>query len=240
MRALVVDDERLARTELRRLLQAHPEVEIVGEAADSDEAEVLIRDSRPDLLFLDIQMPGRNGFELLASLAKPPRVIFTTAYDEYAFRAFEFSAVDYLLKPVDAGRLAHALERLQEPAREPRAARGEATRRLGEDDQVLVREGESCWFVKMRDIRLLESEGNYTRVHFGEQRPLLPRSLNTLEERLDPHVFFRANRQHIINLRCVEKIEPWFSGGLLVRLSGGAKIEMSRRQGQRFRELMSL
>ena len=240
MRALVIDDERLARTELRRLLQAHPEVEIVGEAADADDAETLISDTKPDLLFLDIQMPGRNGFELLASLAKPPRVIFTTAYDEYAFRAFEFSAVDYLLKPVDAGRLAHALERLQQPARETRAERGEATRRLGEDDQVLVREGESCWFVKMRDIRLLESEGNYTRVHFGEQRPLLPRSLNTLEERLDPHVFFRANRQHIINLRCVEKIEPWFSGGLLVQLSGGAKIEMSRRQGQRFRELMSL
>ena len=240
MKALLIDDERLARTELRRLLEAHPEVEIVGEAANASEAERRIRETHPDLLFLDIQMPGRNGFELLAGLEKPPRVIFTTAYDEYAFRAFEFSAVDYLLKPIEAARLAHALQRLHQPVTEASSREPETARRLGEEDQVLLRDGDNCWFVKMRDIRLFESEGNYTRVFFADNRPLLPRSLNTLEERLDPHVFFRANRQHIINLRCVEKIEPWFSGGLLVQLSGGAKVEMSRRQGQRFRELMSL
>jgi two-component system LytT family response regulator len=221
------------------LLAAHPEIEIVGEAANADDASAAIAEHTPDLLFLDIQMPGRNGFELLADLPRPPRVIFTTAYDEYAFRAFEVSAVDYLLKPIDAARLAQALQRLREPASEP-VSRGEPTRRLGEDDQVLLRDGDSCWFVRLRDIQLFESEGNYTRVIFNGERPLVPRSLNSLEERLDPQVFFRANRQQIINLRSVEKIEPWFSGGLLVRLTSGAKIEMSRRQGQRFRELMSL
>jgi two-component system LytT family response regulator len=240
MTALIIDDERLARGELRRLLAAHDEIAIVGEAANATEAEARIAELRPELLFLDIQMPGRNGFELLTGLKRPPRVIFTTAYDEYAFRAFEVSAVDYLLKPIDAARLAQAIERLHQPPVETPLAASGSPRRLGENDQVLLREGDNCWFVKMRDIRLFESEGNYTRVYFAEHGPLLPRSLNTLEERLDPQLFFRANRQHIINLRCVEKIEPWFSGGLLVRLNGGAKIEMSRRQGQRFRELMSL
>lgn len=239
MKTLLVDDERLARAELRRLLAAHTEVEIIGEAANADEAAAAIAKRSPDLLFLDIQMPGRNGFELLAALPHPPRVIFTTAYDEYAFRAFEVSAVDYLLKPIDAARLAQALQRLREPAPEP-TSRVEPTRRLGEDDQVLLRDGDNCWFVRLREIQVFESEGNYTRVLFAGQRPLVPRSLNSLEERLDPQVFFRANRQQIINLRSVEKIEPWFSGGLRVRLTSGATIEMSRRQGQRFRELMSL
>lgn len=239
MKTLLVDDERLARNELRRLLRVHPEVEIVGEAANADEAEARIAELQPELLFLDIQMPGRTGFELLAGLRHQLQVIFSTAHDEHAFRAFEVSAVDYLLKPSDAARLAQALQRLREPAGEP-PERPEPPRRWSENDQVLLRDGENCWFVKMHEIRLFESEGNFTRVYFDEHRPLLPRSLNTLEERLDPQIFFRANRQHIINLRCVHKIEPWFSGGLLVWMAGGAKIEMSRRQGQRFRELMSL
>ena len=240
MRALLIDDERLARTGLRRLLAAHPEVEIVGEAANADEAEERIRETQPELLFLDVQMPGRNGFELLANLSHQPAVIFTTAFDEYAFRAFEISAVDYLLKPIDAPRLAQALRRLrQQPAPEALPPPGRP-RRLGEHDQVLLRDGDSCWFVKMQDIRVFESEGNYTRVYFAAERPLLPRSLNNLEERLDPQMFFRASRQHIINLRCVERIEPWFSGGLLAHMAGGLKIEMSRRQGQKFRELMAL
>jgi two-component system LytT family response regulator len=239
MKTLLIDDERLARAELRRLLAKHPDIEIVGEAANAQQADARIAELKPDLLFLDIQMPGRNGFELLTQLERQPRVIFTTAYDEYAFRAFEVSAVDYLLKPIDAGRLAQALERLGTSAAEP-PERSDPTRRLGETDQVLLRDGDNCWFVKMRDIRLFESEGNYTRVFFAEHRPLLPRSLNNLEERLDPTIFFRASRRHIINLRSVEKIEPWFSGGLLARMSGGEKIEMSRRQGQRFREIMSL
>jgi two-component system LytT family response regulator len=177
---------------------------------------------------------------LLESLEPPvPRVIFTTAFDEFAVKAFELNALDYLLKPVDPARLAAALGRLREQAGtapEP----GEKSTRLAADDKVFVREGDHCWFVEVRRIRLLESEGNYTRVHFDDAQPQLFRSLNAMEARLDPKCFFRANRRQIINFAWIEKIEPWFSGGLLVQLKGGAKVELSRRQAQEFREKMSL
>lgn len=239
MKALLIDDERLARNELRRLLVAFPQIEIVGEASTAKQARELIGSVRPDLVFLDVQMPGETGLELLESLEPPaPRVIFTTAYDEFAVKAFELNALDYLLKPVDPARLATALARLEErPAGAPAAA---PTGRLANEDKVFVREGDRCWFVEVRTIRLLESEGNYTRVHFADAQPQLFRSLNAMEERLDAKFFFRANRRQIINLAWVDKIEPWFSGGLLVHLKGGAKVELSRRQAQEFREQMSL
>jgi two-component system LytT family response regulator len=191
------------------------------------------------LVFLDVQMPGETGLELLESLEPPaPRVIFTTAHDEFAVKAFELNALDYLLKPVDPARLATAVARLEDrPGCAPAAA---PTGQLGNEDKVFVREGDRCWFVEVRTIRLLESEGNYTRVHFADAQPQLFRSLNAMEERLDAKFFFRANRRQIINLAWVEKIEPWFSGGLLVHLKGGAKVELSRRQAQEFREQMSL
>jgi two-component system LytT family response regulator len=240
MRALLIDDERLARNELRRLLAAFPEIEIVGEAAQTKQAREQIAALRPDLLFLDVQMPGETGIEFLESLEPPvPTVIFTTAYDEFAVKAFELNALDYLLKPVDPARLAAAIERLPElrlssvPKRPPSGS-------LQATDKVFVREGEKCWFVEVGQIRLLESEGNYTRVHFGDAQPQLFRSLNAMEERLDPKFFFRANRRQIINISWIAGIEPWFSSGLLVHLKGGAKIELSRRQAQDFRERMSL
>ena len=245
MKALLIDDERLARNELRRLLAKHPEVAVIGEAANADEARARVAGLRPDLLFLDIQMPGDDGFALLESLEPPlPLVIFTTAYDEFAVKAFEFNALDYLLKPVDPARLAAALEKLRTHA-EAAAAGGSAAAherpaRLAPEDKVFVREGERCWFVEVKSIRLMESEGNYTRVHFGDAQPQLFRSLNAMEARLDPKYFFRANRRQIVNLAWIDKIEPWFSGGLLVYLKGGAKVELSRRQAQDFRERMSL
>jgi two-component system LytT family response regulator len=239
MKALLVDDERLARNELRRLLAAFPHIKIVGEASTAEQARELIGATQPELVFLDVQMPGETGLELLESLEPPaPRVIFTTAYDEFAVKAFELNALDYLLKPVDPARLSTALARLEErPAGAPVSA---PTGRLVNEDKVFVREGERCWFVEVKTIRLLESEGNYTRVHFADAQPQLFRSLNAMEERLDPKFFFRANRRQIINLAWVDKIEPWFSGGLLVHLKGGAKVELSRRQAQDFRENMSL
>lgn len=241
MRALVIDDERLARSELRRLLADAPDVAVVGEAANADQARDLVAQLKPDLLFLDVQMPGENGLEFLASLEPPvPQVIFTTAYDEFAVKAFEFNALDYLLKPVDPARLAAALERLRQRGPGEASAAPVAPTPLRPDDKVFVREGERCWFVEVNAIRLLESEGNYTRVHFEDQQPQLFRSLNAMEERLDPRTFFRANRRQLINLQWIEKIEPWFSGGLLVELKGGAKVELSRRQAQEFRERMSL
>jgi two-component system LytT family response regulator len=239
MKALLIDDERLARNELRRLLAKHADIAVVGEAANADEARARIVELAPELLFLDIQMPGDDGFALLESLEPPlPQVIFTTAYDEFAVKAFEFNALDYLMKPVDPARLAVALDKLQRPA--GATAPAERPSRLAPDDKVFVREGERCWFVELKSIRLMESEGNYTRVHFGDAQPQLFRSLNAMEERLDPRSFFRANRRQIINLAWIDRIEPWFSGGLLVHLKGGLKVELSRRQAQSFREQMSL
>ena len=240
MKAVLIDDERLARNELRRLLTATPQIEIAGEAANAGQARELVARLKPDLLFLDVQMPGETGLEFLASLEPPvPQVIFTTAFDQFAVKAFEFNALDYLLKPVDPARLAAAIERLR-PRGAADSAAATAPERLRPEDKVFVREGERCWFVEVRAIRLLESEGNYTRVHFDDVQPQLFRSLNAMEERLDPKCFFRANRRQLINLQWIDKIEPWFSGGLLVELKGGAKIELSRRQAQDFRERMSL
>jgi two-component system LytT family response regulator len=244
MKALLIDDERLARAELRRLLRAHPEIEIAGEAANAAQAEEKIRALRPDLIFLDVQMPGRNGFELLAELGDAPRVIFTTAYDQYALKAFDFGALDYLLKPIEPARLAKALERLREPEEpksDPKTPATASENLLGENDQVFLKDGERCWLVRVGEIRLLESEGNYARVFFAENRPLIPRSLQTLETRLDPQVFFRVSRQHIINLRFVRKVEPWFDGGLSLWLGErDPQIKVARRRAQDLRERLSL
>lgn len=247
MRTLIVDDERLARNELRRMLENFPKIDIVGEAANADEALPMIDELQPDLLFLDIQMPGKNGFELLQAIeGKAPDVVFTTAYDEYAIKAFEFNALDYLLKPIELHRLSEAIHRVEEEMQHhaPDATRPAPTdpshRILGENDQVFVKDGEKCWFVKLGKVRLFESMGNYVRLYFDDQKPLVLKSLNALEDRLDAATFFRANRKHIINLTWIEKIEPWFSGGLLVTLRGGDKIEISRRQAIRFKDLLSL
>jgi two-component system LytT family response regulator len=191
-------------------------------------------------------MPGKNGFELLTSIeGKSPDVVFTTAYDEYAIKAFEFNALDYLLKPIDSDRLKEAINRVEEnqslhEENQPTDADNRSEKVLGENDQIFVKDGEKCWFVKLGKVRLFESMGNYVRLHFDDQKPLVLKSLNSLEDRLDPHTYFRANRKHIINLQWIEKIEPWFSGGLLVTLQGGDRIEISRRQAIRFKELMSL
>jgi len=228
VRALIIDDERLARFELRRLLSAHPDVEIVGEAGSGDEALRLISEMLPDVIFLDIQMPGMTGLDLLERLENDiPQRVFTTAYDQHAIRAFEVNALDYLLKPIAADRLAGALGRV-------------STRPGRPVSQVFVREGERCWVVRLTDIRLLESEGNYARVHFGNERPLIRRSLNALERQLDESLFFRANRRQILNLASIERTSIGPTGCLTAILRGGIEVELSRRQSDRFRELFSL
>jgi len=247
LRALIIDDERLARSELRRLLSQHPEIEIVGEAQNATEARKAIDDLEPDLLFLDVQMPGETGFDLLASLESVPLVIFTTAYDDYALRAFEVSALDYLVKPIDPKRLATTVERLlvawragspDRPSEEAATDRG--TARLSPHDRIFVTEGERSWLVELATIRLFETEGNYTRVFFGQEKPLINRSLNQLEARLDERVFFRANRSQIINLKAVRRIHPWFGGRLMAEIEGGQEVTLSRRRARAFRELMSV
>jgi two-component system LytT family response regulator len=240
IKAIIIDDERLARTELKKLLQEHKEIEVIEEAANVDDGILKIETHQPELIFLDIQMPGKSGFELLAELEKTPKVIFTTAFDEYAIKAFEVNALDYLLKPIEPKRLSDAIQKLQYEIQKEKAGILNNRGPLTEEDQVFVKDGERCWFVKLHEIRLFESVGNYAKVFFSTNKPLILKSLNALEERLDERVFFRANRKHIINLRWIEKIEPYFNGGLLVELKGGEKIEVSRRQTVKFKEMMSL
>lgn len=241
--AIIVDDERLARNELKKMLTDYPEIEVIGEAGNVDEALKSIEELGPDILFLDIQMPAKTGFDLLAELDAVPTVIFTTAHDEYALKAFEVNALDYLLKPIDPKRLSDAIQKimfLEEREIISNETRNENKSFLNDGDQVFVKDGEKCWFVKLSEIRLFESVGNYARVFFGTNKPLILKSLNSLEERLDPKTFFRANRKHIVNLRMIEKVEPFFNGGLLLEIKGGEKIEVSRRQAVRFKEMMSL
>ena len=238
MKALIIDDERLARKELAKLLEEHPSIEIVGEAVNADEAEQMINELNPDLLFLDIQMPGRTGFQLLESLESVPLVVFTTAYDEFALKGFEVNALDYLLKPIQAERLSEAVQKIMEKER-AKAGRA-AGKKLGLEDQVFVKDGERCWFVNLANIRFFESDGNYIKVYFDANRPMIHKSLNALDDRLDERAFFRASRKHIINLSWVEAIEPWFNGGLMVKLRGGDKVEVSRRQAAKFKDMMSL
>ena len=241
-RAMIVDDERLARNELKKLIADFPEIILIEEASNAAEGIEKIDSLQPDVIFLDIQMPGKTGFEMLAELNHVPQVVFTTAYDEFALKAFEVNAFDYLLKPIDPKRFAETVQKLL-IAPDPQPAAGTDIPYRGilqEHDQVFVKDGDRCWFVKLSEIRLFESVGNYAKVFFGANKPLILKSLNALEERLDSKVFFRANRKHIVNLRMIEKVEPYFNGGLLLEIQGGEKIEVSRRQAVKFKEMMSL
>lgn len=243
-RTLLIEDERLAREELKSLLKDFLEIEIVGEARNGAEALEMIGKLSPDLLFLDINMPEMNGFEMVKHLEEIPQVIFVTAYDEFALKAFEMNALDYLLKPVDPKRLQEAIKKLtniDEDFSSNSNQISEAKERfLTLEDRVFIKDGEKCWFIELRKIRMLESDGNYVKVYFDSNRPLLLRSLNSFEERLDSKFFFRASRKFIININWISSIENWFNGGLRVELMEGEKIEISRRQAIRFKEIMSL
>jgi two-component system LytT family response regulator len=239
MKAIIIDDERLARQELKSLLAEHKEIEIVAECNNAESAKEKIKELKPDVIFLDIQMPGKNGFELLEEISVLPEVVFVTAYDDHAIRAFEVNALDYLLKPIQTSRLAETVKKILH--KEEKSEKKDISQQpLHDDDQVFVKDGEKCWFVKLGDIRLFESEGNYVRVYFDKNKPLILRSLNNLDERLNPRTFFRASRKHIINLKWVESIENWFNGGLMVKLKGGEQVEISRRQAAKLKDMMSL
>jgi two-component system LytT family response regulator len=235
MNVLIIDDERLARLELRRLLAAHPALQVVGEAANAIDGRGAIEELAPDLVFLDVQMPGGSGFDLLASLDDPPPVIFTTAFDQYALRAFDVSALDYLLKPIEPARLAHAVNKA---LKQPDAQKND--RQQAPDGKVFIKDGERCWFVALEQIVLFESEGNYTRVYFDRNRPLLLRSLNQLEARLDPGRFLRVSRRQIVNLDFVVGIAPSAVGSMVLTLKDDLKVPMSRRRAAQFRQLNGL
>lgn len=235
MKAIIVDDERLARKELQSLLTKYPNVEVIGEYDNAEDAINEIESQKPDIVFLDIHMPGKDGFAVLEELIYVPQVIFVTAYDEYAIKAFEVNALDYLLKPIQQERLDDAINKLSTQLNKPKP-----TEKLTEDDQVFVKDGEKCWFVKLHDVPMFESEGNYVRVYFKGNKPLILKSLNNLADKLDENVFFRANRKFIINLNWIEDVESWFNGGLMVKLKTGDKVEISRRQATKLKEMKSL
>ncbi|MFB6306881.1 MAG: LytR/AlgR family response regulator transcription factor [Flavobacteriales bacterium] len=239
--AFIVDDERLVRRELKEILVQDSRVEVIGEASKPQEAIDLIEENEPELLFLDIKMPQMDGFELLQKLDKVPFVIFVTAYDEYAIKAFEVNALDYLLKPVDKERLEKTIQKViekieQEEKENIKTQKGV----LSENDRIFLKDNDKCWFVNLKDIRLFESEGNYVKVYFENKKPLILKSLQSLENRLDSKSFFRVSRKHILNLNWIEKIDSWFNGRLKATLKDGMEVEISRRQAAKFKEIMSL
>ncbi|PCI96433.1 MAG: DNA-binding response regulator [Flavobacteriales bacterium] len=236
MKAIIVDDERLARNELKSLLKEFTDIEIIEECDSAQSAIEAVDKLKPDVVFLDIHMPGKDGFGVLEELDFMPHVIFVTAYDEYAIKAFDVNALDYLLKPIEQDRLKAAIEKVRAEMIEPVAQ----SDKLGLNNQVFVKDGDRCWFVNLSDVPMFESEGNYVRVYFDKNKPLILKSLNNLENKLNENVFFRANRKFIINLNWIESIESWFNGGLMVKLKNGEQVEISRRQASKLKEMKSL
>ena len=240
MKIFIVEDSRLARQELRTLLAAIPDADIVGEAAELAPARDAIEALQPELLLLDVELPGATGFDLLDQLERLPLVVFTTAYDQHALAAFERNALDYLLKPIDPQRLEAALAKARERLRPVPSVAVPPSALKGADDMVFLRDGERCWFVRLGDIAGFESCGNYAQAWFDGQRPLINRTLTSLEEKLDPQLFFRASRSHLINLRWVQGIQPWSNDGYRVTLRDGHQVEVSRRQAKLLREKLEL
>jgi two-component system LytT family response regulator len=238
IQTILVDDERLAREGLKNLLKEHTEIQIIGEASNVDEALDMIDKLKPQLIFLDIQMPEKTGFDLLEDLIETPSIIFTTAYDEFAIKAFEVNALDYLLKPIQKDRLGEAILKAKKQIEELRLEKLRA--RLMPDEKVFIRDGDRCWYIKLDEIKMIESSGNYAKIYFDKYQPLIHRTLNSLDERLSDQIFFRANRQQIINLNYLDRIEPFFNSGFLFYMKDGSKIEVSRRQAVKFKETMSL
>jgi len=239
IRAVIVEDSRLARNELKVLIENYGGIELVGEAGNVDDGHELIQRTMPELLFLDINMPEKDGFELLGMLDEVPLAIFTTAYDEFAIKSFEYNTLDYLLKPVSEKRFGMAMDKLKAKL-EKDSGNASTTKALSPGSQIFIKDGESCWLVKIGEIFLFEIVGNYTRVHFGKEKPLLYKSLNQLEGKLPEEIFFRANRQQIVNTDAIQNVVPWFNGKLKLTLNNGEEVEVSRRQSYIFKDRMSL
>ncbi|KAB7531625.1 response regulator [Flagellimonas olearia] len=239
IKAVIVEDSRLARNELKELIKKHDDIDLLGEAENVDAGFELIQSTSPDLLFLDINMPEKDGFELLEMLDEVPITIFTTAFDEYAIKSFEYNALDYLLKPVSEKRFDMAMEKVRTKLESVQTG-ADKSKRLKESSQIFIKDGESCWLVKIGDISHFEIVGNYTRVFFGDKKPLLYKSLNLVEEKLPEASFFRANRQQIVNTHFIEGVVPWFNGKLKLTMQNGEEIEVSRRQSYIFKDRMSL
>jgi len=236
VKAVIVEDSRLARNELKELLKKHSDIELAGEAENVDKGFELIQEQHPDILFLDINMPEKDGFELLEMLDEVPITIFPTAFDEYAIKSFEYNALDYLLKPINQKRFDLAIEKAKEKLA---GKREESSKKLTESSQIFIKDGEKCWLLKIGDISHFEIVGNYTRVFFEDQKPMLYKSLNQIEEKLPEENFFRVNRQQLVNTNFIKDVIPWFNGKLKLTMQNGDEIEVSRRQSYLFKDKLS-
>jgi two-component system LytT family response regulator len=232
-RTLIIDDERLAREEVRRALKSYPEFEIAGEANHAEAAIDLIEKEQPDIIFLDIHMPGKSGFDLLEELTSVPEVVFTTAYDQYAVQAFEVNALDYLVKPLREERFARTIEKVRNELEKRERERKVP---LASHQKIFIKDGEKVYFIALKEIRLIESLENYARLYFGNEKAMIKRSLNQLEEKLDPTLFFRANRSQIINTAYIREIHPYFNNKLRLVLTTGETVDLSDRQSVKFKK----
>ena len=235
-KTIIVDDERLARQEVLRSIKPFPQFEVVGEASNAQEASALIADLPVDVMFLDIQMPEKSGLELLEELTMVPEVIFTTAYDQYAVKAFELNALDYLVKPLRQERFAKTIEKVLKRLSD----KDESQQPISIHQKVFVKEKENFHLIQVRDIWLFESMENYVRIHYGDQSVLLKKSLNLLEQILPVRHFFRINRRQIINIDYIDKIEPHFKSKLQLIFKTGETFEVSSRQSAKLKKLISL
>ncbi|WP_213994951.1 LytTR family DNA-binding domain-containing protein [Arsukibacterium sp.] len=232
MKVIVVDDSRLARLELAEQLNHISGANLVAEAANIRQAKHQIETLKPDVVLLDINMPGGDGFKLLEQLDYLPQVIFVTAYDNYAVKSFEFNALDYLLKPVRLNRLQAAFDKLQPVSQNEQ--------KLALHQQFFIKDGDNCYFVKLADVICFEAMGNYTRVHLADATPATYRSISAIAQRLPAESFFRANRSWIINTNYIKEITPSVAGGFDVMLQRNKQVEISRRQASAFRQHWSL
>jgi two-component system LytT family response regulator len=255
LKAIIVEDSRLARLELKALLELHPEVEIIDEAKNIEIAQEKIEALNPDLIFLDINMPNGNGFELLERLAQCPYVIFTTAYSEFALKAFEVNALDYLVKPIHPKRLAGSIEKLNQRILETTQSylnqqtsengniptpKNAAELPISIEHKIFVKDGEQCWLIDVAKIRYFESCGNYAKIYFETHKPMIYKSLNLIEQRLNPNIFIRTNRQFIVNTHFIRAIETNGNTGLMLTMDDGRDIDVSRRHTNTFKHLLSL
>ncbi|MDD7913717.1 LytR/AlgR family response regulator transcription factor [Polaribacter ponticola] len=236
-KTIIIDDERLAREEVKRALKNYPEFEIVGEANNVDAALILIDELNPDILFLDIHMPEKSGFDLLEELTTVPEVVFTTAYDQYAVKAFELNALDYLVKPLRDERFSKTIEKVKAELAKKEEIKVDV---LPMHRKIFIKDGEKCFFIPLSEIYFIESIGNYVRLYFGSEKAMIKRSLKLLEEKLDATVFFRINRSQIINTHFIKEIHPYFNNKLQIKLITGEKLEASSRQSIKFKNWNSL
>jgi len=233
MRVLIVDDEPLARERIRTLLSAEPDIELVGEANDGASAVSAIRTLSPELVFLDVQMPEMDGFAVLEqlSLASMPAVIFVTAFDRYAIKAFEVCALDYLLKPFDRERFSKAVERARSASdigARVRAALEKWNERPKFTDRLVVRSGGRVFFLRVEEVDWIEAAGNYVRLHSGGEEHLYRETMSRMEAILDPARFARIHRSAIVNIDCVKELHPLFRGDYQVVLRNGRKMTLHR------------